>query len=261
MNIVVFVKQVPRVDDVILDVKTGNIVRDGVESVMNPLDANAVEAAVCIREQLGGKVTAVSMGPPQAAAVLNRALAMGCDESVLLSDRAFGGADTLATGYVLSEAARKCGPFDLILCGDHSVDAETAQTGPIIAEFLGIPDITAVRELQTDGASVICRKRDGGRVQTIRVRLPALITVLEDVNSPRYPKPIEIMRAMRKPHFVWDAQALGCDRARAGAAGSPSVNKRMVAPETPRVDTVFLEGQAEEIARAYAEILEDKGLL
>ena len=261
MNIIVFVKQVPRVDEVSLDPKTGNILRDGVESVMNPPDANAVEAAVRLRERMGGTVTAVSMGPGQAMAVLNRALAMGCDQAVLLSDRAFAGADTLATGYTLSEAVRKLGPFDLIVCGDHSIDAETAQTGPIVAELLDIPDVTAVSGIETEKDGLVCEKHAEGWRRRIRVRFPALITVLEDANTPRYPKPIEIMRAARKPHFVWDAAALGCDPARIGAAGSPSANKRLTAPETPRLDTVFLTGKPEEMARAYARILEEKGLI
>ena len=129
MKIIVFVKQVPDTDDVKLDPKTGNLCREGVKSMLNPLDANAVEAALRLREAHGGTVAAVTMGPPQAEEALKKALAMGCDEAYLLSDRAFGGADTLATSYVLSKAAEKIGGFDLLIFGRHAVDGDTAQTG------------------------------------------------------------------------------------------------------------------------------------
>ena len=134
MKIIVFVKQVPDTDDVKLDPKTGNLQREGVQSIMNPLDANAVETALWLKEKYGGSVVAVSMGPPQADDVLKKALAMGCDESALLSDRALGGADTLATGYPLAKAAEKLGDYDLLICGRHATDAETAQTAQADAQ-------------------------------------------------------------------------------------------------------------------------------
>ena len=138
MKILVFVKQVPDTTDVKLDPKTGNLNREGVASIMNPLDANGVEAALQLKEKYGATVVVVSMGPPQAGDVLKKALAMGCDEAVLLSDRAFGGADTLATGYVLSRAAEKIGGYDLLIFGQHASDGETAQTGPVHAEMVVI---------------------------------------------------------------------------------------------------------------------------
>lgn len=130
MKILVFVKQVPDTDDVKLDPKTGNLKREGVASMINPLDANALEAAVQLKEKYGATVVAISMGPPQAEDVLKKALALGCDEACLLSDRAFGGADTLATAYTLSKAAEKIGDYDLLLFGRHAVDGDTAQTAP-----------------------------------------------------------------------------------------------------------------------------------
>lgn len=261
MNIIVFIKQVPKNDDVALDPQSGNIVRDGIESTINPQDCNAIEAALTIKEQLGGKITAITMGPPQATSVLNWALAMGCDEAILLSDRAFGGADTLATGYVLSEAVRRLGSCDLILCGNKSADAETAQTGPIIAELLDLPDVTSATGLQANSDCIICEKKMGSKLQTIRVKLPALITVQSSINTPRYPKPINILKASKKPLHVWDANLLGCDKSRIGAEGSPSINKRLVLPKLPEVDTCFLSGKPEEVAREYVAILKEKGIL
>ena len=140
MKILVFVKQVPDTDDVKLD-ERGNLKRDGVASMINPLDANAVEAAIQLKEKYGATVVAISMGPPQAEDVLKKALARGCDEAYLLSDRAFGGADTLATAYTLAKGAEKIGDYDLLLFGCHAVDGDTAQTGPATAAFLGIPQV------------------------------------------------------------------------------------------------------------------------
>ena len=158
MKILVFVKQVPDTDDVKLDPKTGNLMREGVQSIMNPLDANAVEAALQLKEKYGGTVVAISMGPPHADDVLKKALAMGCDESVLLSDRALGGADTLATGYPLAKAAEKIGGYDLLICGRHATDAETAQTGPIIAAFLGIPQVTLCGSVEIEDGWAVCER-------------------------------------------------------------------------------------------------------
>ena len=171
MKIIVFVKQVPDTDDVKLDPKTGNLCREGVKSMLNPLAANAVEAALRLREAHGGTVAAVTMGPPQAEEALKKALAMGCDEAYLLSDRAFGGADTLATSYVLSKAAEKIGGFDLLIFGRHAVDGDTAQTGPATAAFLDIPQVTLVSALEVEDGWARCERELGSVRQTVRVTL------------------------------------------------------------------------------------------
>lgn len=261
MKIIVYVKQVPDTDDVKLDPKTGNLQREGVKSMMNPLDANAIEAALRLKEQYGGTVTAVSMGPPQADDVLKKALAMGCDESALLSDRALGGADTLATGYTLSKAAEKIGGFDLLICGRHASDAETAQTGPIIAAFLGIPQVTLCGKVEADGEHIICERLLPDRIQKVRVKLPALITVCAEANEPRYPTPMGIMKALKKPRHVWNATELGCDPGMIGLAGSPSVNKRVFAPPKRNTDTRYFEGTADEMAKAIADTLEAERII
>lgn len=261
MKIIVFVKQVPDTEDVRLDPKTGNLQRDGVASIMNPLDANGVETALTIKEQIGATVVAVSMGPPQADEVLKKALAMGCDESILLSDRAMGGADTLATGYALSKAAEKIGDYDLIICGRHATDAETAQTGPIIASYLGIPQVTLVSEVKIDGDWAVCTRMLPEREETVCVKLPALITVCQEINTPRYPKPINIMKALKKPRQIWSAADMECDVSRLGLAGSPSVNKKIFEPPKRFTDTKYLSGSAQEIAAQIANVLEAEGLI
>lgn len=261
MKILVFVKQVPDTDDVKLDPRTGNLMRDGVESVINPLDANGVEAALELKEKYGGTVTAISMGPPQADDVLKKALAMGCDESVLLSDRALGGADTLATGYPLAKAAEKIGGYDLLICGRHAVDAETAQTGPIIAAFLGIPQVTLVDSVSIDGEYAVCRRVLPDRFETVRVKMPALITVCSEMNTPRYPTPINIMKALRKPRYVWNSRDINCDPEMIGAAGSPSSNKEIFEPPKRNTDTRYFTGDIEEMARAIADTLEAEKLI
>lgn len=261
MKILVFVKQVPDTDDVKLDPRTGNLMRDGVKSMMNPLDANAVEAAIRLKEEYGGTITAISMGPPQAEDVLKKALAMGCDESVLLSDRALGGADTLATGYPLAKAAEKIGGYDLLICGRHAVDAETAQTGPIIAGFLDIPQVTLVDSVKIDGEYAVCTRLLPDRVETVRVRMPALITVCQEINTPRYPKPANIMKALKKPRYVWTAKDIACDPALIGAAGSPSMNKKIFEPPKRNTDTKYFTGTVEDIAKGIVDVFTAENLM
>lgn len=261
MKILVFVKQVPDTEDVKLDPKTGNLMRDGVQSVINPLDANGVETALQLKAKCGGSVVAVSMGPPQADDVLKRSLAMGCDESVLISDRAFGGADTLATGYPLAKAAEKIGDYDLLICGRHAVDAETAQTGPIIAAYLGIPQVTLVDKVEVEDGYAICRRMLPDRYETVKVKLPALITVCSEINTPRYPKPIDIMRALKKPRSVWNINDLGADPDKCGVKGSPSMNKRVFAPPKRNTETKYFDGNVDAMASAIVDVFEAEGLI
>lgn len=261
MNVLVFVKQVPDTDDVKLDPRTGNLMRDGVQSVINPFDANGVETALQLKEQCGGKVIAISMGPPQADDVLKKALAMGCDESVLLSDRALGGADTLATGYPLAKAAEKLGDYDLLICGRHATDAETAQTGPIIAAFLGIPQVTLVDKVSIEDGYAICRRMLPDRYETVKVKLPALITVCSEINTPRYPTPLNIMKALKKPRTVWNAADLGCDPGLIGVEGSPSSNKKIFEPPKRNTETKFFTGSIEAMASAVVDALEAEKLI
>lgn len=261
MKILVFVKQVPDTTDVKLDPVTGNLIRDGVESIMNPLDANAVEAALQLKEKYGGSVVAVSMGPPQAEDVLKKALAMGCDEAALLSDRAFGGADTLATGYVLAKAAEKIGDYDLLIFGRHASDGETAQTGPVTAAFLGIPQITLAETLDVQDGWVYARRSTEDCTETVRAKMPALVTVCGEINEPRYPTPINIMRALKKPRVVWNHEDLDADPAKCGVPGSPSITKRLFEPARGNVDTVLFTGDVSDMAKQFVDMLEAQHLI
>ncbi len=261
MKILVFVKQVPETDDVELNPKTGNLRREGVKSILNPLDANAIEAALQLKAAHGGTVAAVSMGPPQSKEALKKALGMGCDEAYLLSDRAFGGADTLATSYTLAKAAEKIGDYDLLLFGRHAIDGDTAQTGPATAAQLGIPQITLASSIELREGWVYCRRDLGDSFQLVRAKLPAAVTVCGEINKPRYATPINIMKAQKKPLTVWDAEALGCEPHRVGAAGSPSRTKELFQPEKASAKTVYFTGSPAEMAAALADALAAERLI
>lgn len=261
MKILVFVKQVPDTDDVKLDPKTGNLRREGVQSMINPLDANSIEAAMQLKEKYGATVVAISMGPPQAEDVLKKALALGCDEAYLLSDRAFGGADTLATAYTLAKAAEKIGDYDLLLFGRHAVDGDTAQTGPATAAYLGIPQITLASSIDVQDGWVVCDRALEDSVQRVRAKLPALVTVCAEINTPRYPTPINIMKALKKPREIWNAEALGADTARTGIPGSPSSTKKVFDPPKRNTDTHYFTGSTEEIAAQFVDMLEAEHLV
>lgn len=261
MKILVFVKQVPDTDDVKLDPKTGNLKRDGVQTTINPLDANAVETAVQLKEKYGATVCAVTMGPPQAKEVLKKALALGCDEAYLLSDRAFGGADTRATSYTLAKAAEKIGDYDLLLFGRHAIDGDTAQTGPATASFLNIPQITLADSVDIQDGWVVCTRALESRSERVRAKLPALVTVCKEINTPRYPTLPNIMKANRKTITVWAAADIDADTNETGMPGSPSSTKKVFEPEKRGTDTVYFIGSVEEMAAQLVDMLENERLI
>lgn len=261
MNILVFVKQIPNTSEVKLDPKTGNLCRDGVESVINPLDRNAIEAAVRLRDAHGGKLTAITMGPPQAADVLRKAMALGCDDAYLLTDRAFGGADTLATAYTLAEAAKKIGQYDLLLFGQHSADGDTAQVGAAVAAFLGIPQVTLACSLECRDGWAYCDRALGDSIQLVRAKLPAAVMVTADINEPPYASPLNILAALDKPITVWDAAELGVDISRTGILGSPSVTKRMFAPAKGDGSVEFFTGSVKDMAVKFVDMLASEHLI
>ena len=200
MNIFVCIKQVPGTNKVDIDPVTGTLKRGGVDSKMNPYDLYALETALRLRERCGGKVSVVSMGPPQAETVIREAYAMGADEGVLLSDRRFGGADVLATSYALSQGVRRLGEFDLLLCGKQTTDGDTAQVGPELAEWLGVPSVSNVRkilEIGEDGVSVEMDMPDD--VERVRVRFPCLLTVDQDIFQPRLPSYVKKTESAGRP--------------------------------------------------------------
>lgn len=222
MNIVVCIKQVPNTNEVKLDPVTGTLIREGVPSIINPDDKAGLEAALCLKDSVGAHVTVISMGPPQADAVLREALAMGADEAILVTDRAFGGADTLATSTTIA-AAIKTLDYDMIITGRQAIDGDTAQVGPQIAEHLGIPNISYAEEIKVDGDSVTVKRQYEDRYHIIKVKMPCLITALSELNEPRYMTPGGIFDAYRNKEVkVITRQDIEVDDTTIGLKGSPT---------------------------------------
>jgi electron transfer flavoprotein beta subunit len=246
MKIIVCIKQVPDAKDVRLDPVTNTLARDGVQSIMNPYDRHALEEAVRLKEANGGVVTVLSMGPPQTEATLREAIACGADGAVLVSDRAFAGADTWATTYTLAKAVEKIGGCDLILCGKQAIDGDTAQVGPGLAERLAIPYITCARKVTGQGAGLIRVERlmDDG-FDELEMQLPALLTVVKEINEPRIPSLKGKMRAKQAVIRVLSAADIGAAVDAVGLAGSTTQVVRVFSPEA-RGAKEMLSGTVEE---------------
>ena len=197
MNIVVCLKQVPDTTEVKIDPKTGTLIREGVPSIINPDDKNALEEALVIKENEGAKVTVISMGPPQAESALREALAMGADEAILITDRAFAGADTLATSNALAGALRKL-DYDIVLAGRQAIDGDTAQVGPEIAEHLGIPQVTYVEKVNVELDSLKVQRAWEDGYEVLEVKTPVLLTAIKELNHPRYMHMSNIFETFKK---------------------------------------------------------------
>lgn len=256
MKIAVCIKQVPSTNEVRLDPVTNTIIRDGRQSVTNPFDTYAVEAAVQIKEQLGGEVTVLSMGIPSTERLLRDACSRGADKGVLLSDRAFAGADTLATSYALSLWCRTAG-LDLILCGKMAVDGDTAQIGPELAEHLGIPHITDVCEImEIDEQKVKVRKQTARGFEFLRTPLPALLTVVKDINLPRMASIPGVKAGMEADICIYTAADLGADPDRCGLSGSPTQVVRTFTPQRS-AEAVEITGATGDKAAKILEMLRE----
>jgi electron transfer flavoprotein beta subunit len=259
MNIIVCIKQVPDTNDVKIDPETNTLVRQGVASCLNAFDAYAIEEAVRIKEKHGGKVTAITMGPPQAEQVLRGAVAVGADEGILLSDREFAGADTLATSYTLSRAIRKIATFDLILCGKQAVDGDTAQVGPGIAAQLDIPQIIFVKSIRELTAQKIVAERmteDGFDV--VESPLPCLVSVVKGINEPRMPSLRGVMTSKKAQIPVWTVKDVDADPARIGLKGSPTYVHKIFTP-LPRTGGRRFEGETAQVVDAFVKaVVDDK---
>jgi len=254
MNIVVCIKQVPDTAEVRINPETGTLIREGVPSIINPFDLHAIEAGLFLKEKTGGKVTVLTMGPPQAATALREAIAMGADEGVLLSDRAFAGSDTWATSYTLSKAIAKLGA-DVILCGKQAIDGDTAQVGPETAEFLNIPHISYVRKIE-DAANTsirVQRLMDEG-YDIVESTFPVLLTVVRELNEPRLPSLKGKMAAKKAVIQTWGHADIMADLNDLGMKGSPTQVKNVFSPE-PRSDRKILQGTPEEQVDALLQEL------
>lgn len=246
MKIIVCVKQVPDAKDVKLDPVTNTLAREGVESIMNPYDQHALEAAVSLKETVGGEVTVLTMGPPQAEAVLRQAISCGADHGVLVSDRSFAGADTWATSYTLAKAVEKLGSFDLVICGKQAIDGDTAQVGPGLAMRLDIPYATCIQKIRSasENEIVVERMMDEG-FDVLKAAYPLLLTVVKDINEPRVPSLKGKMRAKKAQIETLSAEDIKADAACIGLPGSPTQVVKVFPPE-PRGERAILTGDLDE---------------
>ena len=260
MNIVVCIKQVPNTNEVKLDPVTGTLIRDGVPSIINPDDKAGLEAALRLNDATGAHVTVVSMGPPQADAVLREAMAMGADDAVLVTDRAFGGADTLATSTTIAAALKKI-PYDLIITGRQAIDGDTAQVGPQIAEHLNIPNVSYAEEIQVEGDTVTVKRQYEDRYHVVKVKMPCLITALSELNQPRYMTPGGIFDAYReKKVTVWGLNDIEVDTDKIGLKGSPTrVFKSF--PKSLKAAGTVVQLDAEDAADYMLEKLREKFII
>ncbi len=254
MDIVVCIKQVPDTAEVRINPETGTLIRDGVPSIINPYDLHAIEAGLSIKESIGGKVTVITMGPPQAESALRDAISMGADDAVLISDRAFAGSDTWATAYTLSKAIGLIGG-DIIICGKQAIDGDTAQVGPELAEFLNIPHISYVRKIHSISNNSIRVERlmeDGHDV--VESSIPVLLTVVKELNEPRIPSLRGKMFAKKAVIKRLTISDLKMDENDTGLKGSPTQVRKIFAPELKK-DRVMIEGTPEEQANRLIEEL------
>ena len=257
MHIVVCIKQVPDAKNVRIDPETCTLVRQGVESIVNPHDWYAVEAALRFRDDFGGKVTALTMGPPQAEEALREVLALGVDEAVLLSDRDFAGADTWATSLTLARAINELGPVDLVVCGKQAIDGDTAQVGPGVAAHLDQPYTTYARRLELVNGSRLRAERvtDKG-YEVVQMSLPAVVTVVREIGDPRMPGLRHKMRAKKQKITVMGAKDLGLNPEEVGLRGSFTQVVKVFSPP-PRCDREILTGTVEDQAEQLLQRLKE----
>lgn len=261
MHTIVCVKQVPDTTRVEVDPETKTLQREGVESVLNPLDAFAVEEALRVRERLGGTVTALSLGPPQAETMLREVIALGVDDAVLVSGRAFAGSDTWATSYALARAIETLGEFDLILCGKQAIDGDTAHVGPELSVHLDLPQATYVRAIPqiTENSVTVQRLTDDG-YQTLRLPLPAVLTTVKDLNEPRLPNLRDLYRGRFAATRTLTPEDIQADPREIGLDGSPTRVVEIFSPSSHRAGRIYEENLEEGIDE-IARYLNDEGLM
>ncbi|MDD5634063.1 MAG: electron transfer flavoprotein subunit beta/FixA family protein [Candidatus Omnitrophica bacterium] len=256
MRIVVLIKQVPDTTDVKIDPVTNTLKREGVVSIINPFDMYAIEEALRVKEKMGeGEVVVITMGPPQAEVALREAISMGCDRAILLSDRKFAGSDTWATSYTLSRAIEKLGDCSIVFCGKQASDGDTAQVGPGISTHLNIPQVTYVKKIEKiDKNSAVVERMTEEGYDVVETPIPALFTVVKEINEPRLPSLKGKMKAKKAEIVVWKAEDLGCEPDKIGLDGSPTRVVKIFTPP-PRGGGRVLSGEPEDVAKELAELL------
>ena len=255
MNIVVCVKQVPDTTAVKIDPKTGTLIRDGVPSIINPEDKHALEAALQLKEEKGGKVTVVSMGLPMAKAALREALCMGADEAILLTDRCLGGADTLATSKSLAGVIKKL-DYDLIFAGRQAIDGDTAQVGPEIAEHLNIPQVTYVQDVKVNGDTLTVNRALEDGHQIVEVKTPCLLTAIEELNETRYMNVSRIFSTSDDEIVIKTAADIDVPVEELGLKGSPTKVKKSMTKEVKGAGEMVKEGPKEAAAYVLGKLKE-----
>ncbi|MEM4700060.1 MAG: electron transfer flavoprotein subunit beta/FixA family protein [Candidatus Nezhaarchaeales archaeon] len=249
------------VGEIKVDPSTRRPITVGVKRKTSDFDKNAIEEAVRLKERQGWRVTAITYGPDEAKSALREALAMGADEAVLVTDPGYGQSDALVTSLFLAEAIKKEGPFDLILLGEVSIDGYTYQMGPRLAGLLGLPQITHVRRLEVRDGEVVAERDLEEGYEVVAARMPAVVTVTKEINEPRYPKLMDIMRASKKPIKVLTAADLGIPEGRRGAAGAGIEVLSVLAPEMRRKGVLIKGKEAGEAAAELLELLAKEGVV
>ena len=262
MHIIVCIKQVPDTTNVRINPETNTLMREGVESIMNPFDEYALEVALQLKDAHGARVTVVSMGPPQADVVLREAMARGADDGVLLTDRAFAGADTLATSYVIAQAIKKiCAKPDLVLFGKQAIDGDTAQVGPGVSEFLDCTLVTYAKSVQVSGNRFTAETQMDDGVDVIEGQMPAVVTVVKEAATPRFASLSGWMAAKRTAVPRWGANDVGADPEKCGLSGSPTKVVKIFAPPV-KTGGIRMDGREEPSAaiEAILKVLREKGV-
>ncbi|WP_277218959.1 electron transfer flavoprotein subunit beta/FixA family protein [Peptoniphilus vaginalis] len=265
MNIVVCIKQVPDTNEVRLDPVTNTLIRDGVPSIINPDDKSGLEVALRLKDENPDiHVTVLSMGPPQAQEAIREALAMGADEGILVSDRAFGGADTWATSCTITAALQHL-DFDLIICGRQAIDGDTAQVGPQIAEHIGVPQVSYVEELELDDdkKGITVKRQFEDRYHTINIKFPCLITAIAELAEPRYMTIGKVFEAYQKEIKVWGLEDIKdkLDMANIGLKGSPTKVRKSFPKQGKGKGVLLTDLTADEAAQAIVAKLQEKYII
>lgn len=261
-NVIVCIKQVPDTNEVKIDKATNTLVREGVPSIINPFDENAIETAVSLKEKYGARVIVISMGPPQAGEALKKAWAMGADEVILISDRAFAGSDTWATSYVISKAVERINSYDLIIFGKQAIDGDTAQVGPGVAEILNLPQITYVSDIEymiEDNLVKVKREIEDG-YEIIESKLPAVITVLKEVNEPRYPSLKKLVQMKKMEVDKWGISQIEAEEYKVGLDGSPTKVVKIFNPP-PKGNSMLFSGTAKDAVQKLYKELKNKKII
>ena len=262
MKLLVCMKQVPDTNEVRIDPTTGTLIREGVPSIINHDDKNAIEEVLALKDKFpGSEVTVLTMGPPQADVALREALAMGADKAVLVSDRAFAGADTLATSRTLAASIRKLGEFDLIFCGRQAIDGDTAQVGPQLAEHLDLPQITYVRHLDIIDGKVIAERALEDGYEVIETTMPCVLTAIKELNIPRYANVRGVFDAYREVKVeVLSANDIEINKEHLGLNGSPTNVKQTFTP-SPKGKGIMLDGCGKETLQTLVKKLSEKHII